>query len=71
MINEGLELQMTNVNKYYEYLKEEKVVTSKDVALEWIRNIGIGYDGVSSIGGLRAVIDELVAYAMLGKEASE
>ena len=34
MINEGLELQMTNVNKYYEYLKEEKVVTSKDVALE-------------------------------------
>lgn len=71
MINEGLELQMTNVNKYYEYLKEEKVVTSKDVTLEWIRNIGIGYDGVSSIGGLRAVIDELVAYAMLGKEASE
>jgi len=71
MTNEGMILQEKNIKEHYEYLLDEKVVTSKDVALEWIRKIGIGYDGAQSIGELMAIIDELVAYAMLGKESPE
>lgn len=71
MTNEGKELQLENVKEHYEYLKEERIVTSKDVALTWIEEIGLGYDGAKSIGELMAVIDELVAYAMLGLESPE
>jgi len=71
MTNKGIDLQKNNIEKHYEYLKDEKVVTNKDVAFEWIKTIGIGYDGAKSIGELMAVIDELVAYAMLGKESPE
>jgi hypothetical protein len=71
MTNEGKKLQENNIKEHYKYLLDEKVVTSKDVAFEWIKTIGIGYDGAQSIGELMAVIDELVAYAMLGKESPE
>ena len=71
MTNEGMELQLANIKEHYEYLKEERIVTSKDVALDWIRKIGLGYDGAMEIGELMAVIDELVAYAMLGLESPE
>lgn len=71
MTNEGKELQLENVKEHYDMLKEEVVVTSKDVALTWIKEIGLGYDGAKSIGELMAVIDELVAYAMLGLESPD
>jgi len=71
MTNEGKILQENNIKEHYDYLLDEKVVNSKDVAFEWIKTIGIGYDGAKSIGELMAVIDELVAYAMLGKESPE
>ena len=71
MTNEGMELQKNNIKEHYEYLLDEKVVTSKDVALEWIRKIGLGYDGAMEIGELMAVIDELVAYAILGLNCPE
>lgn len=71
MTNKGKQLQQLNVMKSYNDLKEERVVTSKDVALTWIKEIGLGYDGAKEIGELMAVIDELVAYAMLGLESPE
>jgi len=71
MTDEGMELQLANVKEHYNMLKDEVVVTSKDVAFTWIKDIGLGYDGAKSIGELMAVIDELVAYAMLGLESPE
>lgn len=68
MTDEGKKLQQANIEKTYNMLKEERVVISKDVALEWIINIAQNYDGAETIGEHRAVIDELVAYALLGKE---
>jgi len=71
MTDEGKKLQQIQIQKSYNFLKEERVVTSKDTAFKWIYEIAQDYDGAEDIGGLRAVIDELAAYALLGKECSE
>jgi hypothetical protein len=71
MTDEGKKLQQEQIQRSYDLLKEEGVVTSKEVALYWIKEIGLGYDGASSIGELMAVIDELVAYAILGQDCPE
>ncbi len=60
--------QNQRIQASYNNLKEERVVTSKDTAFKWIIEIGSNYDGARSIGELMAVIDELIAYAILGKE---
>lgn len=71
MTNEGKRIQQENIKRSYNLLKEEGVVTSKDAALHWIFEIAQNYDSAEDIGGLRAVIDELAAYALLGKECVE
>ena len=71
MSNEGKLIQKAQIKKSYDMLKEERIVTQKDVAFNWIINIGEGYDGAMGIGELRAVIDEMIAYAILGKECAE
>jgi hypothetical protein len=68
MTDEGKKLQQENIKKSYRLLKEEGVVTNKDAALHWIFEITQNYDGAETIGEHRAVIDELAAYALLGKE---
>ena len=68
MTDEGKKLQQANIRKCYDALKEERIVTSKDVAFSWIQSIGNGYDGAQTVGELHAVIDELVAYAIIGYE---
>ena len=71
MTEEGSKLQEQHIKTSYDFLKEEKIIISKDVALNWIYTIALGYDGAEDIGSLRAVIDELAAYALLGKECPE
>ena len=63
--------QQENIKKCYEFLKEEGVVTNKDVALQWIIDIGLNYDGAENIEELKSVVDELIAYAELGLEKIE
>ncbi len=63
--------QQKNIATKYKELKEERIVTSKDVALNWIQSIGNNYDGATTIQELHNVIDELVVYAMLGSEQLE
>ena len=63
--------QQENIKKCYDFLKEESVVTSKDVALQWILSIGIDYDGNREAKDLMKVIDEFMAYAQLGLEQPE
>lgn len=60
--------QNQRIQTSYNNLKEERIVTNKDIAFKWIIEIGNNYDGARSIGELMAVIDELIAYAILGKE---
>jgi hypothetical protein len=71
MTEEGKKLQQEQIQKSYNFLKEEKIVTNKDVAFNWIYEIAQNYDGAEDIGALRAVIDEIAAYALLGKECVE
>jgi hypothetical protein len=66
-----MNLQQENIKKCYDFLKEEKVVTSKDVALDWILGIGLDYDGNRESKDLMKLIDELMAYAKLGLEQIE
>lgn len=69
--DEGKKLQQASIEKFYNDLKEERVVTCKDVAFNWIQSIGDNYDGKSTIGELRLLVDELIAYAILGRECIE
>jgi len=71
MTDEGKKLQQEQIQRSYDLLKEEGVVTSKDSALYWIFEIAQNYDTAETIGEHRAVIDELAAYALLGKECVE
>ena len=63
--------QFDRIQKIYRELKEEKIVTDKDVAFHWIFEIAQNYDGANTTEEYQAVIDELAAYAMLGKESIE
>jgi transcriptional regulator with AAA-type ATPase domain len=63
--------QQENIKKCYEFLKEEGVVINKDVALQWIIDIGLNYDGAENIEELKSVIDEIIAYAKSGLEKFE
>jgi len=63
--------QQENIKKHYNFLKEERVVTSKDVALKWILDIGLKDRNNNNTDSLKDVIDELMAYAELGLEQIE
>ena len=63
--------QQENIKKHYNFLKEERVVTSKDVALKWILDIGLKDRNNNNTDSLKDVIDELIAYAELGLEQIE
>jgi len=60
--------QEMNIQGSYNLLKEERIVINKDIAFDWIIKIGQDYDGAEDVDELKVVMDELIAYAMLGKE---
>jgi hypothetical protein len=71
MTDEGKLLQQAQIGRNYTFLRKEGLVRTKDGALDYIFQIGQNYDGADSIGELRAVIDDMIAYAMIGKECVE
>ena len=63
--------QNERIRNHVEYLEEERVVSTKDVALKWILEIGENYDDARDVESLMEVIDEILAYAALGLKRCE
>jgi len=63
--------QSERIHKHLQFLRDEKVITSKDVALQWIVDIGIDYDNCRSEKELMDQIDEFMAYAIIALEKPE
>jgi len=67
---------MENSKKFAELLKKEEMKLHKDYekyinhskegALQLIADLAVGYDGYNTIPGLKRLIDELRAIALLG-----
>jgi len=70
-VEEFVDKQNERVQKHLEFLREEKVITSKDVALQWIIDIGVDYDGQRTVASLMNQIDEFMAYAIIALEKPE
>ena len=65
------ELQEKRFKEFFDFLSEERIVTNKDVALEWILDIGVNYDGKRTPEDFMQLIDELLAYAKIALEKPE
>jgi len=65
------ESQEARFKEFFDFLSEERIVTNKDVALEWILDIGVNYDGKRTPEELMQLIDELLAYAKIALEKPE
>lgn len=63
--------QENKIQEEYNFIKGERIVTSKDVAFYWILKIGQDYDGKSSVEELKELINEIMAYAQAGKDCLE
>ena len=63
--------QSERIHKHLQFLRDEKVITSKDVALQWIIDIGVDYDGQRTVASLMNQIDEFMAYAIIALEKPE
>ena len=76
-----LDKLMENSKKFAELLKKEEMKLHKDYkryinhskegALQLITDLAVGYDGYNTIEGLKALIDELRAIALLGLKQKE
>jgi len=71
MDQEFISAQQARIKWWYDFLKEERVVTSKDVALQWIIRMGTDYDQLQGEQELMQLIDQVIAYAQLALEKPE
>jgi len=71
MDQEFIHAQPARIKYWYDFLKEERVVTSKDIALQWIIKMGTGYDETNGENELLPLIDQIMAYAQLALEKPE
>ena len=63
--------QGKSILEHYDYLTDERIVTSKDVAFDWMLKIGIGYDDAETVEDYQKLVNELMAYAKCGLDCCE
>ena len=71
MDKEFVHAQPARIKYWYDFLKEERVVTSKDIALQWIIKMGTDYDQLQGEQEVMQLIDQVIAYAQLALEKPE
>jgi len=71
MDKEFVRAQPARIKYWYDFLKEERVVTSKDIALQWIIKMGTDYDQLQGEQEVMQLIDQVIAYAQLALEKPE
>jgi len=63
--------QGKRIQSLSKYLKDENIVITKDMAFDWILELGKNYNNVYHPNSLMSLIDNLMAYALAGKECSK
>jgi hypothetical protein len=63
--------QNNRIQSLSKYLKDENIVITKDMAFDWILELGKNYNNVYHPNSLMSLIDNLMAYALAGKECSK
>ena len=63
--------QNNRIQSLSKYLKDENIVITKDMAFDWILELGKNYNNVYHPNSLMSLIDNLMAYALTGKECSK
>ena len=64
-------VQNNRIQSLSKYLKDENIVITKDMAFDWILELGKNYNNVYHPNSLMSLIDNLMAYALAGKECSK